>query len=59
MANHNHDPSLVDQARSLVDPQVGFQNYDDNHFYPKINLGQWSTQPMTLAWLRVGLRVEF
>jgi hypothetical protein len=49
MANHNHDPSLVDQARSLVDPQVGFQNYDDNHFYPKINLGQWSTQPMTLA----------
>jgi hypothetical protein len=49
MANQNHDPSLVDQARSLVDPQVGFQNYDDNHFYPKINLGQWSTQPMTLA----------
>ena len=47
MANQNHDSGLVDQARSLVDPQVGFQNYDDNYFYSKINLSHRSTRPMT------------
>jgi hypothetical protein len=45
MVNLTHDSSL-----SQVDLFVEFENYDNNHFYPYVDLDQQSTWHVIRAW---------
>jgi hypothetical protein len=47
------------QAQPWVNILFEFENYDNNHFFPYVDPGQWLTQPVTQALSWATLKSSF